>query len=200
MKLGSRNVRGLGRSENNRVVKKLIVNKKFNLFFIQETKIKEDEPRLHRRIWGNVPISWEFVTSDGNSGGLISYWRDEFFHVDFKHVSSRFILLIGTIKRTNFKRGFGNVYAPNDDSDRVAFLDERTNFKCGFANVYAPNDDSDRASFWDELVSIINNIEVPWCLIRDFNVVRSPKEKVGLTVNNAAMSFFLVFETLGLID
>ncbi|XVF82161.1 hypothetical protein PTKIN_Ptkin16aG0022600 [Pterospermum kingtungense] len=129
----------------------LVVNKKFDFLCIQESKIKVDSPRLHRWLWGNAAISCEVVQSDGNAGGLISCWRDDFLQVESKYVSDRYILVVGSIKKFNFR--------------------------CGIGNIYAPNDDLDRRSFWEELVSVIRGVKVPWCLARDFNVVRNQEEK-----------------------
>ena len=57
----------------------------------------------------------ESVGSDGASGGLISFWDDNFFTLEGKIVTQRYVLLVGVIKALNFKCGFGNVYAPKRD-------------------------------------------------------------------------------------
>ncbi|XVF79317.1 hypothetical protein PTKIN_Ptkin14bG0211600 [Pterospermum kingtungense] len=175
MKVVSWNIRGLGRAEKMRAVRRFLVREKFDFIAVQETKLKEVSPRIHRWLWGNETISFEVVVSDGNSGGLISVWRNDFFSVDLKYVSQRFILLLGTIKRSNFK--------------------------CGIGNVYAPNNDSERLTLWKELQDIIDESGVPWCLTGDFNVVRTVDEKIGFSFNQAAMDEFSGFiNTLGLID
>ncbi|XVF78918.1 hypothetical protein PTKIN_Ptkin14bG0176700 [Pterospermum kingtungense] len=107
------NVRGLGRVEKKKVVRKLFSKVKFDFMVLQETKIKELSPRFHRWLWENEPVLSEVVLSEGNAGGLISCWREEFFTLETKFVSQRFILLVGRVKGHEVKCGFGNVYAPN---------------------------------------------------------------------------------------
>ncbi|XVF73357.1 hypothetical protein PTKIN_Ptkin12aG0195100 [Pterospermum kingtungense] len=87
MKVASWNIRGLGRVEKMRAVRRFLVREKFDFIAIQETKLKEVSPRIHRWLWGNEPISFEVMASDGNSSGLISAWRNDFFSVDLKYVS-----------------------------------------------------------------------------------------------------------------
>ena len=111
----------------------------------------------------------------GAAGGLISLWDEQFFMVESKVVSNRYILLVGEIKSKNFK--------------------------CGFGNIYAPNDDRERQSFWEELGTLIKNMEIPWCLGGDFNSVRCEDEKIGMVLNHSAMSHFSHFiDDIGCMD
>ena len=75
------------------------------------------------------------------------------------------------------------------------------NFKCGFGNIYASNDDRERQAFWEELGIVINSMEISWCLRGDFNTVRSVEEKIGSGFNYSAMFQFSSFiEEIGCID
>ncbi|XVF41900.1 hypothetical protein PTKIN_Ptkin01aG0317600 [Pterospermum kingtungense] len=131
--------------------------------------------KVYESMGGNDSILSEVVVSEGNSGGLISCWRDQFFVVESKYCSQRSILLIGRIKQFDFR--------------------------CGFGNIYAPNDDRDMHALWEELQSFIENLGVPWCLAGDFNIVRSNEEKIGLPVSQQAMDSFSGFiDSLGFID
>ncbi|XVF78708.1 hypothetical protein PTKIN_Ptkin14bG0157300 [Pterospermum kingtungense] len=175
MKLASWNIRGLGRAEKRRAAKRFFSKEGFDMLVIQETKIKEVSPRFHRWMWGNNSIQMECVLSNGNSGGLMSCWRDEFFSVESKFVSQRYILLVGVIKSRNVK--------------------------CGLGNVYAPNDDVERSALWEELQQILESNDVPWCVASDFNVVRTSEEKIGFSMNQSTMDCFSGFiEALGFID
>ncbi|XVE54794.1 hypothetical protein DITRI_Ditri03aG0110900 [Diplodiscus trichospermus] len=175
MKIASWNVRGLRRKEKKRAVKRLIRTGNFDMLLIQETKIKEANPKLPRWLWGNANFNCEFDNSDGNSGGLLSCWREGFFTMEAKFVSSNFILLVGSILNKSFR--------------------------CRIGNVYAPNVDSDGQHLWDELTSVLVNSKVPWALGGDFSVVREAEEKIGLTFNQVAIDQFSDFiEGLGLID
>ena len=75
------------------------------------------------------------------------------------------------------------------------------NFKCGFGNIYASNDDRERQAFWEELGNVINSIEIPWCLGGDFNTIRSEEEKTGSGFNYSVMFQFSSFiEEIRCID
>ncbi|XVF78477.1 hypothetical protein PTKIN_Ptkin14bG0136700 [Pterospermum kingtungense] len=175
MKFGSWNVRGLNCAEKKRAVRSKMGGMRLDFFCLQETKIKEDSSRLQRWLWGNAQVSYEIVCSDGNAGGLISCWRNDFFTVERKVVSARFILLMGFIKRSDFR--------------------------CGIGNIYAPNDEAERSLFFEEVSAIIGESDIPWCLARDFNVVRNTDEKIGLSVNQNAIDQFSEFiESLNFVD
>ncbi|XVF69249.1 hypothetical protein PTKIN_Ptkin11bG0065900 [Pterospermum kingtungense] len=126
-------------------------------------------------MWGSNSVQMECVLSNRNSGGLMSCWRDEFFSVESKFVSQRYILLVGVIKSRNLK--------------------------CGLKNVYAPNDDMERSALLKELQHILESNDVPWCVAGDFNMVRTSEEKIGFSMNQSAMDCFSGFiKVLGFID
>ncbi|XVE88638.1 hypothetical protein DITRI_Ditri19aG0085600 [Diplodiscus trichospermus] len=140
----------------------------------EETKLNIVNPRLPRWLWGKDNFVGEFVETVDNSGGLISCWKESFFSEKLKTVSQRYILVIGTIKSVQFKYDFGNIYAPNDDGERLRF--------------------------WEELTQILGNINVHWCQ-GDFNVVRCVEKKLGVSYNQVAMQQFSEFiDNLRLVD
>ena len=54
---------------------------------------------------------------------------------------------------------------------------------------------------WDELIGIQQYWDVPWCYIRDFNIIRFPSEWLGGLRLTLAMETFSEFiEELNLID
>ena len=54
---------------------------------------------------------------------------------------------------------------------------------------------------WDELMGIQQLWEVPWCYIRDFNIVCFPSERLGGSRLTSAMENFSEFiEELSLIE
>lgn len=175
MRIGTWNIRGLGRPEKKRAARNFMRKEKLGMLMIQETKLKEYGVRLSRWLWGNDLVSYVLMESDGSADGLISCWRDDFFVLESKIVSERYVLLTGKLV------GCG--------------------FNCGFGNVYAPNDDVQRRCFFDELRIDLRNLEVPWCLAGDFNVVKNAEEKIGLSLHQYAVEDFGNFiEGMGLID
>ncbi|XVF73335.1 hypothetical protein PTKIN_Ptkin12aG0193100 [Pterospermum kingtungense] len=175
MKVGSWNIRGLGCAEKRRAVRRFFTKGKFDAMLIQESKIKEVSQKLLRWLWGNCDVSYEFVLANGNAGGLITCWKNNFFKVENKIVGQRFILVIGVLQGTNFM--------------------------CGLGNVYAPNDDRERREWFEELSLVLNNTDCPWILGGDFNIIRTEEEKVGVVYNTTAMDNFSSFiESIGCID
>ncbi|XVE87279.1 hypothetical protein DITRI_Ditri18aG0104200 [Diplodiscus trichospermus] len=95
---------------------------------------------------------------------------------------------------------------PIEKGDLKSYFKERLIIRgqlrrCGLENIYAPNDDDEMAVFWEMLVALMRSVEVPWCIGGDFNVVRSPEEKVRAGFNLRAMSLFSNFiENAGMVD
>ncbi|XVF10646.1 hypothetical protein REPUB_Repub07fG0200300 [Reevesia pubescens] len=175
MKLITWNIRGLGRREKRRAVRNVVISIKPDMIFLQETKREEVDRRIIRSVWGSNTDCFESSSAVGAAGGLISIWKDDFFLLQSKVITQRYILLVGRIKIVNFL--------------------------CGFGNIYAPNDDGDRAYLWKELTEVLNSLDVAWCLGGDFNVVRFPWEKLGRSFNMGAMKLFSNFiEGLGFVD
>ena len=121
MKLITWNVRSLRRSEKKRAMRRLFSLKKCSMIFIQESKLQDVNVKTLRFLGGSDMIKGEVVGSVGASGGLISRWDENFFSLEDKIVAERYVLLVGVIKHLNFKCGFGNIYAPNDDRERQIF-------------------------------------------------------------------------------
>lgn len=54
---------------------------------------------------------------------------------------------------------------------------------------------------WDELKEVQQRWSIPWCLLRDFNVVRFPSEQLECSRFSPAMfEFFEFIEELNLLD
>ncbi|XVF70829.1 hypothetical protein PTKIN_Ptkin11bG0193400 [Pterospermum kingtungense] len=128
----------MGCREKRSALKKLWLRKKLDMIFVQETKVNDFSDWMSRWVWGNEAISVEAVGSDGAAGGLLCCWRKDFFSMQSKYTGQRFIMVIGVIKESNFR--------------------------CGFANVYAPNEDEERKVLWNELLEFMQSSGVPWCI------------------------------------
>ncbi|KAK8617723.1 hypothetical protein V6N13_080630 [Hibiscus sabdariffa] len=68
------NVRGLGRGEKSRAVKRVISSCKARVIFLQETRLPSEKPWLLKRLWGVGTGNLAFSASIGASGGLITLW------------------------------------------------------------------------------------------------------------------------------
>ncbi|KAK3199454.1 hypothetical protein Dsin_022869 [Dipteronia sinensis] len=80
-KVISWNVRGLGRKEKRKVVRKLVLKFKPTMLFLQETKLGTFNSGIIRSLDGNLLTRDVGVEAEGVSSGLISMWNEEHFEV-----------------------------------------------------------------------------------------------------------------------
>ena len=154
LKIISWNVRGLERPEKKRAVHKLIRGERPALMSIQETKMDSIDATLLRKIGGGAYLNnIESVEAVASAGGLISMWNDAVFWVSQVISHQWYLVLVGK------------------------FILE--DLECVICNIYAPNGDAERARFWGQLISLKEQLQIPWCIARDCNVVRFPHERKG---------------------
>ncbi|KAL4388297.1 hypothetical protein GQ457_09G027380 [Hibiscus cannabinus] len=122
------NIRGLGRLEKVKAVKRLISEHKPGLLFLQESKLKDLTPSISRKLWNGPSIIKIFAPSIGSAGGLISMWNSEVFVVSNQFISHKFIAIIGNMKEHNFECGFLNIYGPTLEAEKGLFLNEISEF------------------------------------------------------------------------
>uniref|UniRef100_A0A2N9GBW4 DUF3752 domain-containing protein n=1 Tax=Fagus sylvatica TaxID=28930 RepID=A0A2N9GBW4_FAGSY len=77
-------------------------------------------------------------------------------------------------------------------------LDKR---EWAFLGVYGPQSNRERLLMWEELAGVAGWWGTPWCLGRDFNVVRFPTERLGAELFTPGMHDFSDFiSSCGLMD
>ncbi|XVF12568.1 hypothetical protein REPUB_Repub08aG0129800 [Reevesia pubescens] len=118
MKICSWNVNGLGRKEKRRVVHRLVTKNKLDFVFIQESKVSSVDRKLIHCLWSCGNLNFVSSYSIGSTGGLISVWSNDFF--ESKTIFQRYLVVIGRIVSLNLRCAFVNLYAPNDDEERLA--------------------------------------------------------------------------------
>jgi hypothetical protein len=74
MKIISWNIRGLGRFEKRKEVRKLVGEKNPFIVCLQETKLQACDNALCASLWGNSLCGFSFRPSMGASGGLLTIW------------------------------------------------------------------------------------------------------------------------------
>ncbi|XP_059623114.1 uncharacterized protein LOC132266277 [Cornus florida] len=78
---------------------------------------------------------------------------------------------------------------------------EDDGFSWAFSDVYGPVDDCERLALWEELSVVKGLWSLPWCVVGDFNVVRSPSERsIGGQWTPAMMQFSEFIDGHELID
>ncbi|KAL4379088.1 hypothetical protein GQ457_02G028950 [Hibiscus cannabinus] len=168
--------KGLGRREKKAAVRNLFLAYKPRVPFLQESKLQSVEGKLVRYLCGGASdFSFVHSPSEGSSGGIISLWDQNYFGLESSTIHKSYIVLLGSIIPLQFK--------------------------CALVNIYAPNDNAERLSVFSELRSTLSQLSVPLLLGGDFNIVRTLDEKKGVTVNRSAMATFSNFiENLFLMD
>ncbi|GMI71444.1 hypothetical protein HRI_000813700 [Hibiscus trionum] len=161
------NIRGLGKLEKLVAIRRLVLQEKPKILFIQETKLNNFTPVILRGLRCFQKFEKIFSPAVGSSGGLLTIWDPEFFTVTESLSFRRFIAIIG-----HFRGG---------------------QFMCGLVNVYGPSTDTEKLDFFREVLEFLRNHRVAWCLGGDFNAYISCEEKIGSAFNLANMELFRAF-------
>ncbi|CAN0875281.1 LINE-1 retrotransposable element ORF2 protein [Linum grandiflorum] len=148
------NVRGINSDRKRYRIKKWISKWKTQIICLQETKV----PALSPSYWAFISSFYSFdfagIDSDGASGGLVTIWNSSKFR-----------------KRSEVVGLF---------STGVILEGVDSSFLCGIINVYGPNERNDRISFIAEIASCLYNFgSIPFCILGDFNLVRSELDYIG---------------------
>ena len=175
LRIISWNVRGLNARAKRRRVSNSLRMWKGDVVCLQETKLEIVDPVVVRSLWGSPFVDWAYQASEGASGGIVLLW-DKRAVEKIDSVSGEYSLSCK----------FRNV------GDNVEWV---------FLGVYGPNSDAARGILWDELAGIGSWWSLPWCIGRDFNVVRYPTERLkGGSMTPAMWAFTDFINELGLID
>ena len=142
---------------------------------LQETKLENISRSVVRNLRSNRFADWKYLESEGAFGGVLIMWD--------KHVVE---------VQDCVKGQFSILYR---------FKNVQEQFEWAFLGVYGPNVDANRFILWEELAGIRSWWGLPWCIGRDFNVVRFPSEKLREGRLTGAMTTFSDFiSELSLID
>jgi len=96
---------------------------------------------------------FDYVEPVNHSGGLAVLWDNGIIHASVLKKEQRAIHML--------------VY---DTSKKCSSI---------VSGIYAPAQNLDKASFWNQLLQLNNIIDLPWCIIGDFNELANPTEKRG---------------------
>ena len=161
------NCRGLGARVKRSQVRKYSHTHNPSFIFIQETKCESLNPKLIKSIWSDDDVSWFSSPSIGNSGGLLSLWKQSFFIMESCRVERSWIALSGII--------------PSHD------------FHCIIVNIYNPCSIEGRAEVWESITEFWKLSNLPILIIGDFNEVLSPHERGSQNVSQEGVADFSNF-------
>ena len=79
---------------------------------LQETKLQNGSMIQVSNIWGNRVVDFDWVNSEGRSGGLLFCWDPGFFSKTDVMRHRYFIVVSGVLQQNGEVINFGNIYAP----------------------------------------------------------------------------------------
>lgn len=145
------NIRGLNARVKKSSLRKLISRHDPKFIFLQETKMESLNPKTIRSIWNSDDIDWLFIPSIGNSGGLLSMWKIDYFSLTSHKSENNWIALNGKIPSKNFQGVLVNVYNP---CCRVS-----------------------RSKVWTSISDYWAESQSPMLMVGDFNEVLDPSDR-----------------------
>jgi len=151
MRVISWNVQGAKRTQVLLELQFLKRTYKPDIIFLLETMVNE------RNILQLLPrIGFEhfdFVAPNNHSGGLAVLWHNTNVHASLLNKDHRAIHML--------------------------VHDHISNHKVIIGGIYAPAQQREKAAFWNHLYRLNGVMNLPWCLIGDFNEMATPIEKRG---------------------
>ena len=156
MNIVSYNVRGLGREVKWAAIRRLVKKHQVDMLCILETKKEQIDKTMCQTLWGDPEVSWEIQPVINTAGGLLCLWNEQAFKVERRVNGRCFSLLEGMWIQEN-KRVF-------------------------IVNIYAPCDIQSKRALWDSVRQLKNVSPARlWCLLGDFNSIKHPSERVGVS-------------------
>jgi hypothetical protein len=156
MILCSFNIRGLGSRVKRRKIRDLVREEKIDFLAIQETKMEVIPESLVVGLWGGDDCDWAYLPATENSGGILSIWCKVKAYLVFTFVGVGFVGVCLNLVNENRRCYVVNVYAKCNLVDKRRLWGEITMSKEGFGGDL-------------------------WCVAGDFNAVREPTERRGVS-------------------
>jgi hypothetical protein len=153
----SSNLRGVGDSNKANWIRGIKTSHCISFISIQETKVENIANLRLEKFWGWSRFDFEYVSSQGRSGGLFCLWDPGIFQKSDVLKDRNFLVIKGSL----IGSGIG----------------------VNIMNVYAPCDASVRRSMWNVLLHILASSSDPWILMGDFNEVRHDGERLNSEFN-----------------
>ncbi|XP_016199318.1 uncharacterized protein LOC107640298 [Arachis ipaensis] len=175
MIFSSWNVRGLRGDGKLKMVKDLKNKHRLQMLGLIETKRQIVTRFDIARIWGQDSTGWEYVGSDGASGGLLLMWDEVVFKLNNCYKGERWLCVEGVILKNSFN--------------------------CAFILVYGAHDRDEKIHVWEELSYIAGLCQVPCYFMGDFNEIVHVEERRGTTgLSPSAEKFKFWIQDMNLVD
>ncbi|GJZ13303.1 RNA-directed DNA polymerase, eukaryota [Tanacetum coccineum] len=112
-----------------KAISKLCNKHNINFLGIQETHSSSIDSFKVKSMWGNFRFDFAFCPSVGRSGGILSIWDTNVFSKINVHPFDHFLIVEGKWVNENFQCFMVNVYAPQEDRNKVALWNSILEFK-----------------------------------------------------------------------
>ncbi|XP_025635965.1 uncharacterized protein [Arachis hypogaea] len=106
------------------IVKELKKKQKLNMLGLVESKMQAVTKFDVVRIWGSDAVGWEFVGSEGTSGGLLLMWDDMLFRMNNCYKRERWLCVEGVLLKNEFHCAFCLVYGAHNRMEKLAVWEE----------------------------------------------------------------------------
>lgn len=141
------NVRGLNNPARRNSVRLFLQSCNASLVCFQESKLVVGDNVMVGQTLGPAFDGFDFLPAEGTRGGILLAWKSDMLLVSTEH-KGQFSM---TIKVTSL-------------ADGKEWL---------VTSVYGPQDNADKIRFLEEIVEIGRDVQLPWILNGDFNLVCS---------------------------
>lgn len=112
------NIRGIGGSEKQRELTKLLAREFPDIMAIQETMLQQDLDDFIKCLWKHSELGYAQKFSSGRSGGMLFLWNRDVWSIEQIITSEHFLGLIGNWRGKDNKYLLFNVYAPQLTSQK----------------------------------------------------------------------------------
>ena len=152
MNIISYNVRGLGRGVKWGAIRRLVKQEDVDMICLKETKKEMVDKTMCQALWGHVEVSWEVLPALNSAGGILCLWSDKSFRMQRKIIGSDFILMVGEWVQ---------------EAQLVTLV-----------TIYSPCDIHNKRILWDTVKQLRHSMDGGlWCILGDFNSIRSSDER-----------------------
>ncbi|XP_016199871.1 uncharacterized protein LOC107640882 [Arachis ipaensis] len=175
MIINSWNIRGLRGDGKLRMVKELKRKHRLDMLGLVETKRQLVTRFDVSKIWGSGSAGWEYVESDGASGGLLLIWDDAFFKIQNCYKGERWFCVEGVLAEKSVN--------------------------CAFFLVYGAHTRDEKCFVWEELSYMAGLCPGACCFMGDFNEIGQVEERRGLeSLPPSAQDYNDWVHDMGLVD
>ncbi|KAL4281078.1 hypothetical protein GQ457_03G018420 [Hibiscus cannabinus] len=140
------NTRGLGPIAKRRVVQGVVRRQKCCLLCLQETKLEMIDASLVCKLWISDTFEF-FFPVEGRLGGVLMVWERGSFAMEESCIRGSFVWLYGRWTHEAWS--------------------------CGILGLYALCNVEGQCALWNDIRRIMQAGKHPWCIVGDFNVVRT---------------------------